>query len=84
MTLSHDYHMILSHDYHMTLFAEQGQTIDSHDYVFWCGDFNYRIDLPTSLAKDHIANRRWDKIYKHDQLSKQKKLNKVSYFAVTS
>ena len=58
-------------------FAEQGQSIDTHDYVFWCGDLNYRIDLPTSLAKDHIANQRWERMYKHDQLSRQKKLNKV-------
>lgn len=54
-----------------------GQSIDSHDYVFWCGDLNYRIDLPTSMAKDHIANRRWTKIHKHDQLSRQKRLNKI-------
>ncbi|OBS57414.1 hypothetical protein A6R68_11460, partial [Neotoma lepida] len=23
-----------------------GRMLFSHDYVFWCGDFNYRIDLP--------------------------------------
>ena len=61
----------------LLLLLLQGHSIDSHDYVFWCGDLNYRIDLPTSLAKDHIANKRWDKIYKHDQLFRQKKLNKV-------
>lgn len=23
----------------------RGKTIDDHTYVFWCGDFNYRMDL---------------------------------------
>ena len=48
-----------------------------HDYVFWCGDLNYRIDLPSSVSKDHIAHQKWDKLCKQDQLIKQKKLNKV-------
>ena len=55
----------------------QGQTLDSHDYVFWCGDLNYRIELPTQIAKDHITNARWSNLMKHDQLKKQKKLRKV-------
>lgn len=45
--------------------------------MFWCGDLNYRIELPTSLAKDHITNQRWDRISRQDQLLRQKKLNKV-------
>ena len=45
--------------------------------MFWCGDLNYRIDLPSSISKDHIAHQRWDKLCKQDQLIKQKKLNKV-------
>ena len=56
----------------------QGQSIDSHDYVFWCGDLNYRIDLPGTLAKDSIAKCEWDKLHRHEQLIKQKKLGKVS------
>ena len=56
----------------------QGQTLESHDYVFWCGDLNYRIDLPTHVAKDYISSRQWSKLAKHDQLYKQKKLRKVS------
>ena len=55
----------------------QGQSLEVHDYVFWCGDLNYRIDLPSSISKDHIAHQRWDKLCKQDQLIKQKKLNKV-------
>jgi len=54
-----------------------GQSLSSHDYVFWCGDLNYRIDLPSSMAKDHIAHQRWGNLLKQDQLVKQKKLKKV-------
>ena len=45
--------------------------------MFWCGDLNYRIDLPSPISKDHIAHQKWDKLCKQDQLIKQKKLNKV-------
>lgn len=54
-----------------------GQTIETHDYVFWCGDFNYRIELPLNLAKDSITQQNWDKLIRHDQLIKQNKLGKV-------
>ena len=60
-----------------TYFNKQGQTLDSHDYIFWCGDLNYRVDLPTPVAKDYITNKHYDKLMKHDQLKKQKKLRKV-------
>ncbi|CAI7990552.1 Synaptojanin-1, partial [Geodia barretti] len=54
-----------------------GQTLESHDYVFWCGDLNYRIDLPTNVAKEHIVGRRWESLVLQDQLTKQRKLKKV-------
>lgn len=66
------------------MFNFQGHSLDSHDYIFWCGDLNYRIDLPTTIAKDHIANGRWDKLYKHDQLFRQKKLRKVHVVSLES
>ena len=55
----------------------QGVTLESHDYVFWCGDLNYRIDLPTHVAKEYITARRWDKLVRDDQLTVQKKQKKV-------
>ena len=30
--------------------CEQGRTVLSHDYVFWCGDFNYRVSLEREQA----------------------------------
>ena len=48
--------------------------------MFWCGDLNYRIDLPGSLAKDAINKTEWNKLHRHEQLIKQKKLGKVSSF----
>lgn len=41
-------------------------TIDDHDYIFWCGDFNYRIALtdPESRSKFHDV----EYLLRHDQL----------------
>ena len=57
--------------------SHQEQTLDSHDYVFWCGDLNYRVDLPKETAKEYITSRRFDRLAPYDQLTKQKKLRKV-------
>nr|KAG5702900.1 hypothetical protein BaRGS_034673 [Batillaria attramentaria] len=37
-----------------------GRTILSHDYVFWCGDFNYRIDLPNEEVKQYASEQNWE------------------------
>ena len=29
------------------------------DYVFWCGDLNYRVDLDRKTADDLIARRNY-------------------------
>lgn len=44
----------------------------SHDYVFWCGDFNYRIDMPNEDVKELIRNQTWDSLVVGDQLVNQK------------
>ncbi|XP_065175283.1 synaptojanin-1-like [Sycon ciliatum] len=54
-----------------------GRTIESHDYVFWCGDFNYRIDLPIDDVKQLVASRDFEPLQKADQLRKQMKEAKV-------
>ena len=58
-------------------FCRQGRSLSSHDYVFWCGDFNYRIDLPIEEVKELIKNKKWEELLKEDQLLKQRKEHKV-------
>lgn len=50
----------------------QGRLLYSHDYVFWCGDFNYRISLPNEEVKDLIKLQNWDALTAGDQLLDQK------------
>ncbi|XP_031549964.1 synaptojanin-1-like [Actinia tenebrosa] len=54
-----------------------GRTIRSHDYVFWCGDFNYRIDQPIDDVKSFIKQKNWDALIEGDQLIKQRNDHKV-------
>ncbi|KAM9320557.1 synaptojanin-1 [Gastrophryne carolinensis] len=54
-----------------------GRMLFSHDYVFWCGDFNYRIDLPNEEVKDLIRNQNWDSLIVGDQLINQKNASQV-------
>ncbi|XP_051255785.1 synaptojanin-1 isoform X10 [Dicentrarchus labrax] len=49
-----------------------GRLLYSHDYVFWCGDFNYRISLPNEEVKDLIRQQNWDALTSGDQLLDQK------------
>lgn len=46
-----------------------GRSINSHDYVFWCGDFNYRLD---KISNDEVRRAAGAGEYKllleHDQL----------------
>lgn len=52
----------------------------SHDYVFWCGDFNYRIDLPNEEVKELIRQQNWDSLIAGDQLINQKNAGQVSTY----
>ncbi|XP_070773429.1 synaptojanin-1 [Enoplosus armatus] len=49
-----------------------GRLLYSHDYVFWCGDFNYRISQPNEEVKDLIKQQNWDALTAGDQLLDQK------------
>lgn len=53
----------------------------SHDYVFWCGDFNYRIDLPNEEVKELIRQQNWDSLIAGDQLISQKNAGQVQSHA---
>ncbi|KAH8871194.1 Synaptojanin-1 [Schistosoma japonicum] len=46
-----------------------GRTILSHDYVFWCGDFNYRINLTGNEVKRLVAQSCWLDLLRSDQLT---------------
>ncbi|XP_053312664.1 synaptojanin-1 isoform X2 [Spea bombifrons] len=54
-----------------------GRMLFSHDYVFWCGDFNYRIDLPNEEVKELIRSQNWDSLLSGDQLTNQKNNSQV-------
>lgn len=56
----------------------QGRNIFSHDYVFWCGDFNYRIDLTYEEVFYFVKRQDWKKLLEFDQLQLQKSSGKVS------
>ncbi|XP_018610893.2 synaptojanin-1 isoform X5 [Scleropages formosus] len=54
-----------------------GRLLYSHDYVFWCGDFNYRINLPNEEVKELIRQQNWDALTAADQLLEQKNAGHV-------
>lgn len=54
-----------------------GRTLNSHDYVFWCGDFNYRVDLENEEVKDLVKQGNWTELLKHDQLRVQQQQGQV-------
>ncbi|RUS89988.1 hypothetical protein EGW08_002255, partial [Elysia chlorotica] len=51
-----------------------GRTILSHDRVFWCGDFNYRIDLGNEEVKSLVASGNLGALRDMDQLNVQRGL----------
>lgn len=54
-----------------------GRTLNSHDYVFWCGDFNYRIDMSNEEVKELVRQRDWLALLQKDQLTVQQREGKV-------
>ncbi|XP_073750256.1 synaptojanin-2 isoform X1 [Callorhinus ursinus] len=54
-----------------------GRHIFSHDYVFWCGDFNYRIDLTYEEVFYFVKRQDWKKLLEFDQLQLQKSSGKI-------
>ncbi|KAJ2687497.1 Inositol-1,4,5-trisphosphate 5-phosphatase 1 [Coemansia sp. RSA 1285] len=54
-----------------------GRTIDDHDYVFWLGDLNYRIDLPNDQARSLVGKGQLPSLMMYDQLSTQMAAGRV-------
>ena len=50
---------------------------DAFDFVFWCGDLNYRIDGDRAAIEAAIAARQFDRLKESDQLQQQRSLRKV-------
>lgn len=51
--------------------------ISDHDAVIWCGDFNYRIDLPNPESREKFDKPEF--LLKYDQLLTAKKKKKSFY-----
>ncbi|KAG1708515.1 Synaptojanin-1 [Nymphon striatum] len=54
-----------------------GRTLNGHDYVFWCGDFNYRVDLPNEEVKKLLKNNDIAAVLQADQLIAQQQAGEV-------
>jgi hypothetical protein len=46
----------------------RGGSLLSHDYVFWCGDFNYRVNMAREEVKRLVAERNYAPLLAADQL----------------
>ncbi|KAJ2233189.1 Inositol-1,4,5-trisphosphate 5-phosphatase 1 [Coemansia sp. RSA 485] len=55
----------------------RGMHIDDHDYAFWLGDLNYRIDLPSEQARKLVSQGQVQSLMMYDQLSLQMASGKV-------
>eukprot|EP00111_Clytia_hemisphaerica_P009128 TCONS_00026809-protein len=65
------------HDISRRIQFPMGSELSSHDYVFWCGDFNYRIDVPNAQCKELVKEKAWAELLSNDQLLLQKAEGKV-------
>ncbi|ODN00591.1 Synaptojanin-1 [Orchesella cincta] len=54
-----------------------GRTLESHDYIFWCGDFNFRLDTDREEVKDLVSRQEWPLLLKKDQLLMEKEKGNV-------
>jgi hypothetical protein len=49
------------------------------DYVFWCGDLNYRIDMERDRVLQLISSKDYPTLLDYDQLNIQKKAGNTFY-----
>ncbi|CEF60029.1 Inositol polyphosphate-related phosphatase domain and Synaptojanin, N-terminal domain and Endonuclease/exonuclease/phosphatase domain and Nucleotide-binding, alpha-beta plait domain and Domain of unknown function DUF1866 domain-containing protein [Strongyloides ratti] len=57
----------------------QGRTIESHDYIFWLGDFNYRINLSGDEVKNYLRYGNLNELRNNDQLLQQKEQGRIFF-----
>ncbi|XP_066259067.1 synaptojanin-1 [Euwallacea similis] len=53
------------------------RSLNSHEYLFWCGDFNYRVDMDKDELKELVKQGNFDTILDNDQLRKQQEEGNV-------
>jgi hypothetical protein len=46
----------------------QGRTVLNHDFVFWCGDFNYRLNMSRDEVKAAVEANNLEELLAADQL----------------
>lgn len=51
--------------------------IHQFDYLFWCGDLNYRVNMEREQALNLIETNQMEKLFTHDQLQQEMKENRV-------
>jgi len=56
---------------------DNGRSLLSHDYVFWCGDFNYRISMDREEVKDAVLRKDYKTLVASDQLSVEREAGNV-------
>ncbi|XP_022194674.1 synaptojanin-1 isoform X2 [Nilaparvata lugens] len=54
-----------------------GRSLNCHDYVFWCGDFNYRVDMSREDIMKCLNDGKRQAVFAHDQLQKEQRAWKV-------
>lgn len=55
----------------------RNQTIDDHETVYWMGDLNYRIALPTEDVRARVEAGEYEYLIKHDQLTNEMNSNRA-------
>jgi phosphatidylinositol-bisphosphatase len=50
---------------------------EKHDFFFWLGDLNYRINLPDKEARELIKQKNYSKLLEYDQLTIEHKAGRV-------
>ena len=63
-----------------SIFSVNAQEIKiyEHDYIFWTGDLNYRLqDIETSLLEELLYAENYSLLLRYDQLLIEKKKGKV-------
>ncbi|KAG5891990.1 hypothetical protein JTB14_007738 [Gonioctena quinquepunctata] len=53
------------------------RSLNSHEYLFWCGDFNYRVDMDKEELRELVKQSDFETILQHDQLKKQQEAGSV-------